>query len=98
MSGNVNKIIKEANQLLEEVMKVYWVYLDELESMIAATNPSNQEIINVLNQQVEEIQQAIIHDIGVFEKAAEQDIESIHEIKDQLKMKEIYKRLNHEAK
>lgn len=97
MGQDSNQIIKEANALFEEVMKVYWVYLDELEKMIAAADPQNEQMIHVLNQQIEEIQQAIIHDIDVFEKAAEKDIESVHQIKDQLKMNEIYKQLNNEV-
>lgn len=89
-----NQVIKDADQMFQTVMKFYWAYLDELEGFIKQVPDDNQEIIASLHQQVEDIHEAIIHDMGIFEKAVEQDTEDLGKIQDQLKINNIYDQLN----
>jgi len=93
MQSKADQIINSADQLFKTVMKFYWTYLDELEAFIEKVPENDQKTISILHEQIEDIQEAIVHDIEVFEKAAENDTEDLNKLQDQLKIDSIYAKL-----
>ncbi len=89
----MTQVAIDAEELYKIVMNLYWTYLENLEKYIEAIPDSEIEILNDLNQHMQEVQSALEHDIGVFEKAVHEDLESIQVVKDRLKIDSIYKKL-----
>ncbi len=83
--------VDSAKELFEMVMDLYSKYLEELEVYVKAIPETEIEILNELNRHMAEVQEAIEHDMGIFEEAINYDKENLHQLKDKLKINSIYK-------
>lgn len=92
-TATVQQITGEAEALFRIVMDLYSTVLDELEQVIESVPDTEKQLLNELNTQMRDIQSALEHDIGVFDEAIQKDLEGIHQLKDQLKINDIYKQL-----
>lgn len=88
-----NTVISEVEELFESVMKLYWAYLDQLEHFLHQASEDDHPTISALQEQIDEVQEAILHDVNLFEKAIQQDLEAAHHFQDELKINELYKKL-----
>jgi len=82
-------IIDDTSTLLKITMKMYWDYLSALEGLVKRVPQSEEGMIQELYEHIEEVQSAMNHDVNVFEKAMQSDVENIHGIQDQLKINNI---------
>ena len=89
-TATVEQITGEAEELFKVVMDLYSTVLDELEQVIKNVPDTETQLLNELNTQMQEIQSALEHDIGVFDEAIQSDLENLHHLKDQLKINDIY--------
>lgn len=85
---------KGMEEIFETVMKMYWVQINALETFIKKIPETDEVLIKEMNQLMDEVQVALEHDIGIFTKAVNADAESLHGIQDQLKIHDIYSKLN----
>jgi len=85
--------VEAAQELFKEIMNLYWTYIDTLEKVAARIPDSETAALKELAQLMEEIQISMEHDIALFQKASNDDFESLHLLKDQLKIDEIHKKL-----
>lgn len=92
-SATVQQITGDAEALFTIVMDLYSTVLSELEQVIESVPDTETQLLNELNTQMKEIEMALEHDIEVFNEAIQSDLESVHHLKDQLKINEIYKQL-----
>ncbi len=92
--SKITQTVNDAEILFKTIMNLYWSYLDSLEKIIQRIPESETEILNDFYQHIQEVQNALDHDISVFQKALNSDMEDLHQIKDKLKIDDIYKKLN----
>lgn len=92
--AQITQITNGAKNLFQAVMGIYETYLDMLEKLIALTPENDTATLGRLDMEVAEIQSALEHDIAVFDKAVQTDLEDVHQLKDKLKINDIYKKLS----
>ncbi len=92
-NATITQTAQEAKELFDTVMDLYWQYLNTLEAYISKIPDSETGILNELNAHMVDVQNAIEHDISIFENALNSDKQDLHAIKDQLKINDIYKML-----
>ncbi|MBN2306513.1 hypothetical protein JXD20_00850 [Candidatus Peregrinibacteria bacterium] len=85
--------LAEMERLYKSTMELYESYFEMLK--VAAQNTPDSEVnkMALLNQLVEEATEALQTDLNSFEKAIATDAESLAGLKDQLKIQDIYKKL-----
>jgi len=91
--SQITQTATEAEELYKIVMNLYWTYLNTLETYVQNIPETETGILNELNKEMQEVQSALEHDIGVFEKAIQSDTEGLHQLKDKLKIDSIYENL-----
>ena len=84
---------KNAEELFKMIMNLYWTYLNALESYIQQIPETETDILNELILHMDEVQTALEHDVGIFQKAVNSDMEDLQTIQDQLKIDTIQKKL-----
>ena len=89
----ITKTVQGAEELFKLIMNLYSAYLDGLEAYIANIPETETETLNDLYQHMQDVQSALEHDISVFDKAAQSDLEDLNKMKDKLKIDTIYKEL-----
>ena len=87
------QIGKSAQEFLDVIMNLYWTHLQTLEAYIKRVPATETDTLIQLNEYVNEIQTAMEHDLGLFDKAISTDKEALRGIQDKLKINEIYKQL-----
>ena len=92
--SSITQTATEAEELYKIVMNLYWSYLDTLETYIKNIPDTETELLNELEKDMEEVQAALEHDIGVFKDAIQSDTQDLHGLKDKLEIENIYKKLN----
>lgn len=85
---------KNAEELYQVVMQLYMTYLDYLEKVMERIPETETEILRGFSAHLQEVQGALEHDMGLFDKAVSQDKEDLKKIQDQLKIQDLYKSLN----
>lgn len=93
ITSTITQTAQEAKELFQIVMDLYWQYLNTLEIYISKIPDSETGILNELNAHMADVQNAIEHDISIFENAINSDKQDLHAIQDQLKINDIYKML-----
>lgn len=86
-------ITEQAEELFKIVMDLYSTAFDQLEALMASVPDSRMDLMKELQNQLNELQQAMDHDIALFDQAIHSDLEDLHQIRDRLKINEIYKQL-----
>ncbi|MBU0577768.1 hypothetical protein KJ742_00840 [Patescibacteria group bacterium] len=90
--------IIETTQAIEELFKItmrlYWDYINALEELSKRVPDSHIGLLETLNTHMQDVQEALQHDIGVFDKAINEDLEEVNKIRENLKIQEIYNTLN----
>ena len=84
-----NQIIQTATaaeELLTIIINLYSAHLNALEAYIEKIPENETEVLTDFYNHVSEVQSAMEHDIGLFDKAVNIDNESLHSIKDKLKI------------
>ena len=89
----ITQTAQEAKELFEIIMDLYWQYLNTLEAYTAKIPDSETGLLNELSAHMVDVQNALEHDISVFQNALNSDKQDLHEIKDKLKINDIYKML-----
>ena len=92
--SQITQIAKDAEELFKTIMNLYWTYLEGLEKYIQNVPETETKLLNYLDQHMQEVQEALEHDIEVFDKAIQSDSEDLHQIQDKLKVDTIYQKLN----
>ena len=90
----VSQIAAEASELFKAVMNLYSEILDTLELYIKNTPESEFQKLKELNQLIDEVTDALEHDISVFSDALNSDKEDFVKMQDKLQIESIYKKLN----
>ena len=91
--SQITKTTQDAEELFKLIMNLYSTYLDGLEAYIANIPETETETLNDLYQHMQDVQSALEHDISVFDKAVQSDLEDLHQLQDKLKVETIYKEL-----
>ena len=91
--NQITQTAQDAETLFKLIMNLYWTYLEGLETYIKSIPETETEILKDLYQHMQEVQNALEHDIGIFEDAIQSDTENLHQLQDQLKIDTIYKSL-----
>lgn len=89
----ITQTATDASELFKVIMKLYWSYLDDLEETIKHIPDNQTDALNDLLQHMGDVQMALEHDVAVFDKALQEDLEDVGKLKDQLKINDIYKNL-----
>ncbi|MBU0727412.1 hypothetical protein KKA95_01885 [Patescibacteria group bacterium] len=84
---------KAVQELFEEVMKLYWTYLNSLEMYVKRIPDSEIGLIEEANTHIGEVLSAMEHDIDIFDKAVSDDLEATRKIKEELQIDDIYNKL-----
>jgi len=84
---------KAIQELFEEVMKLYWTYLNSLEMYVKRIPDSEIGLIEEANAHIGEVLSAMEHDIDIFDKAVSDDLEATRKIKEELQIDDIYNKL-----
>lgn len=84
---------KGVEELFKMIMNLYWTYLNMLEDYIKKIPETETDVLNELLAHMNEVQNALEHDIGVFQKAIDSDSEDLQKVQDQLKIDVIQKKL-----
>ncbi len=79
--------------LYKTTMELYEEYFKMLEVAIEKTPTTDVARLTELNDLVQEGQEALQHDMAIFDKAVATDIESLANMQDKLKIEDIYKKL-----
>ena len=90
---NYSKTAQDSEQLFKLIMKLYWTHISSLEEYMQNIPETDVEKVSLLNAHMKEVQSALEHDISIFEVAADNGLEDVHQIQDQLKVGQIYKNL-----
>ena len=80
--------------IYKATMELYENYFKTLEAALKATPDSEIEKLKKLNDLIQEANEAMEYDLGVFEKALSSDMEDMMKMEDELKIQAIYKNLN----
>lgn len=91
--ANIKATVKDAEALFKTIMRLYWDYLNELERFLKTIPEDAVSVIEEINLHIQDVQVAMEHDIGLFQKATDGDMEDIGRFAEQLKIQEIYKKL-----
>ena len=91
--NQITKTTQDAEELFKLIMNLYSTYLDSLEAYIANVPETETETLNDLYQHMQDVQSALEHDISIFDKAIQSDLEDLNKLKDKLKIDTIYKKL-----
>jgi hypothetical protein len=92
-NATITKTAEDAKELFDTIMNLYMEYLNALEALVPKIPDNETEMLKELYIHIGEVQDALDHDISVFQKAVNSDEEDIHKIKDNLKIGDIYKTL-----
>ncbi len=85
--------VQAVETLFKDVMSLYWEYLSFLEDLVKRIPKTEKNTLLEIQEHVVEIQEAMDHDIGIFERVANEDGEGINKFQDDLKIQDIYKNL-----
>ena len=89
----ITQTTKDAEDLFKTIMSLYWTYLEGLEKYIQNVPETEAKLLSDLNQHMQEVQDALEHDIAVFDEAIHSDVEDLHKLQDKLKVDTIYQKL-----
>jgi len=89
----ITETAKNIEDLFNLVMQLYRTYLDALERYMQQIPGTETAVLNDLAEHMQEVQGSLEHDISVFQRAINSDMEDLHKIHDQLKIDTIYKQL-----
>jgi hypothetical protein len=89
----IHETAKDLEELFRLVMKMYWDYLGVLDKYIQQTPGTETALLKEITEHVNEVQAALDHDIGIFQKAIDSDTEDLHGTRDQLQISAIYQKL-----
>lgn len=92
-NATITQTAQEAKELFDIIMDLYSQYLNTLEIYVSKIPDSETGILNDLNAHMVDVQNALEHDISIFENALNSDKQDLQMIKDQLKINDIYKML-----
>ena len=87
------QIVQSVEILYKDVMGLYWAYFNFLEALVKRTPDAEVETLREINEHIKEVQSAMEHDMGAFEKAVDSDMEDVNKFKDNLKIQDIYNKL-----
>ena len=79
--------------LYEEVMKFYWEYINALEEYAKQLPDNEMELLQSISAHMDDVMQAMEHDIAVFDKAVSQDLEEVKSIQENLEVNKIRNQL-----
>ena len=91
--AQITQTVNNAEELFKIIMKLYWTYLSSLEEYIKSIPETEKDILNELYQHMQDVQGALEHDISVFDKAIQSDLEDLNQLQDKLKIDLIYQKL-----
>jgi hypothetical protein len=93
---NPNPISQTATgmqMVFKATMELYEGYFQALEAALNATPDSDMQRVTKLRDLVQEAEEALEHDLGIFEKAVSLDAEGLNNMQDELKIASIHKQL-----
>ena len=93
LKTKITETAKDAEELFKLIMNLYWTYITSLEEYIQSIPASETATFNEFTEHMLEVQAALEHDIGIFQKAINSDLEDLHQTTDQLKINDIYDKL-----
>lgn len=79
--------------LYKTTMELYESYFTMLEAALQTTPDTDVDRINELNELAQEANEALESDMAVFDKAISMDAEALASMQDELKIADIYKKL-----
>lgn len=85
--------VQAVETLYEDVMNLYLTYLGLLEDLLNSVPYSETDTLLQIQNHIQEIQAAMEHDMGIFDRAISEDGEGINKLKDNLKIQDIYNKL-----
>ena len=88
--SQITKTANDASELCKTIMRLYWAYLENLEKVIKSVPEDQTDVLNDLLKHMNEVQVSLEHDIGIFEKALQEDLDNVQEFEDSLKINSIY--------
>lgn len=89
----IQQTLWDMEVLYKTTMELYENYFRMLEAAIEKTPESETNKLSELHALAEEAQEALQADIAVFDKTLSMDTESIASMQDELKIADIYKKL-----
>jgi hypothetical protein len=93
-SNLINQTAYDLNVVYKATMELYENYFQTLDAALKATPDSEIERLQKLNALVQEANDALQHDLAIFDKAISSDAEAIMSMQDELKIQSIYNKLN----
>ena len=87
------QILWDMEVLYKTTMELYESYFTMLEVAMQKTPTTDVDRINELNALIEEANEALQADMAVFEKAVSMDSETLAGMQEELKIADIYKKL-----
>ena len=87
------QILVDMEELYKATMQLYENYFRMLEAAIEQTPETEEEKLVQLNALAEEANTALEADMATFDKALAMDAESLTSMQEQLKIEDIYKKL-----
>ena len=86
-------IVQDAEALLRLVTETYQTYLDGLETFTKTIPDSETEALSELFSHIQDVQKSMEHDLALFDKAVFADKESLHHLREQLKINALHELL-----
>jgi hypothetical protein len=90
----ITQIATDAETLFKTVMGLYSSYLEALESTIQKIPDTETDLLKDLERHLADVQNALKHDLAVFDKAIAHDKEGLRRLQDQLKINELHNQLH----
>jgi len=87
------EIAQSVAELYELVVHLYLEYIDNLERFVDTIPDSETAILNDFAIHAQDVQAALEHDLGIFEKAVAKDKEDLQKMREELKIKSLYSML-----
>ena len=87
--AQMEKTVKEVEILFKEVMRFYWDYLNQLETLIKSIPEDQTDFLKKINDHIAEVEESLEHDMALFDQATQEGIQDVHGIHDRLKIDQI---------
>jgi len=93
VDSEITKATEDVKKLFEMIMNFYWNYMESLENFMKTVPDTDTVTLNEMVEHMGEVQEALKHDISIFQKAIDSDMEDVQGVKDQLKINTIQDKL-----
>lgn len=83
------QLLKDFKTLFRSVVDFYDAYLERLKDETKLLNDNDDEGLSIISKRIDLVTQNMNHDINVFEKVLDEDLENVNEFSTNLKVNNI---------